>query len=137
MQLRGGRSGRVFINFEEQIEERYAWGFGNATNNQADHWALWQGLPLFMHWKTKKIVIVGDSLIAIHQFYVEPDKISSHSPSIQGHIVEQLKQLESYSFFHVLKGLNGKVDGMANLGVRLAQGTLELNEQHLSFISPP
>lgn len=83
------------------------------------------------------ITIVGDSLIAIRQFQGRQNERFSFGNHLCRHIMELLYQLETYSFFHIPRSLNAKADRMANLGVRLTPGTLEINGNITAIIIPP
>ena len=50
-----------------QQEFEYAWGLGEATNNQIEQWDLWMGLTLLKDSKHRKVVVVGDSMITIRR----------------------------------------------------------------------
>lgn len=88
-------------------------------------------------WNIRKITIVGDSLIVICQFLVGNMGRIIYLHMIQRHIVELLKHLKSYSFFHVLRSLNNEVNTMANRGVQLEKGSLEINGEHITLINSP
>lgn len=56
---------------------------------------------------------------------------------IQWHSVELMKEFEFLSFFHVLRQHNSVVDHLANIGVCLDQGWLEVNGLKQFNLTPP
>ena len=74
---------------------------------------------------------MGDSFIAIRQFQGRLRK------NFGRHIKELLKQLESYSLYHIRRNLNNKADHMANQGVGLTPRDLETNGKITVNITPP
>jgi len=59
----------VLIDPDENKEIKYAWGLEVSTSNEAEFLALFQGLRLTREREIKKLVIIGDSLLVIQQFY--------------------------------------------------------------------
>ena len=80
---------------------------------------------------------MGDSLITICQFQGRLEKNLPYGNKLGRHIRELLKQLESYSIYHIRRNINGKVDHMANQGVGLIPGTLEINGNITTNTTPP
>ena len=80
---------------------------------------------------------MGDSFIAIRQFQGRLRKNFPYGNKLGRHIRELLKQLESYSLYHIRRNINNKVGHMANWGAGLTPGTLEINGNITVNITPP
>jgi len=55
------RGGGIVYRPDGLIDFRYAWGLGNATNNQAEALALLQGICLLKQKRIAHARIIGDS----------------------------------------------------------------------------
>ena len=59
--------GGILLDPGGQMEQRFAWGLGSRTNNEAEWMALLQGLQLIRDKKLRKVLIFGDSRHVIYK----------------------------------------------------------------------
>ena len=64
--------GAIIFVREGKPKVAFSWGLGEATNNQADVLALYQGIFLAKELGFKKLVVIGDSIIITsHMFHTK------------------------------------------------------------------
>ena len=112
--------GGILVDPGGQVEQRFAWGLGSRTNNEAEWMALLQGLQLIREKKLRKVLIFGDSRHVIY-------KLINGYPTGAikcRRLYKKAKLLMSQSFevFHILRHNNKEADNMANVGASLPQG---------------
>ena len=116
------------------MEQRFAWGFGSRTNNEAEWMALLQGLQLIRDKNLRKVLLFGDSRHVIY-------KMINGYPS--GDIKcrrlykkAKLRLPQSFEVYHILRHNNKEADIMANIGANLSQGlySQDGNPPFLKFI---
>ena len=127
-------AGGILLDPGGQVEQRFAWGLGNRTNNEAEWMALLQGLQLIRNKKFRKVLIFGDSRHVIY-------KLINGYPTgaIKCHRLykkDKLLMSQSYEAFHILWHNNNVADNSANVGARLPQGhySQDGNHPYLKFI---
>ena len=127
-------AGGILLDPGGQVEQSFAWGLGNRTNNEAEWMALLQGLHLLRTKKLRKVLIFGDSRYVIY-------KLINGYPT--GAIKcrrlykkDKLLMSQSYEDFHILWHNNTAADSMANVGSRLPQCHYSQDGNHpfLKFI---
>ena len=111
-------AGGILLDPGGQVEQRFAWGLGSRTNNEAEWMALLQGLQLIWDKKLRKVLIFGDSRHVIY-------KMINGYPSGDikcRRLYKKAKQLLPHSseFYHILRHNNKEADAMANIGARLS-----------------
>ena len=116
------------------VEQTFAWGLGNKTNNEAEWLALIQGLHLLRAKKLRKVLIFGDSRHVIY-------KLINGYPigAVKCHRLfekDKLLMPKSYEVFHILRHNNNVAGSMANVGTTLPQGHYSQDGDHpiLKFI---
>ena len=68
--------GSIIFFPEGKPKVAFSWGLGEATNNQADVLALYQGILLAKEMGFKKLVVIGDSVIIMsHMFHTKVRRI--------------------------------------------------------------
>ena len=112
--------GGILVDPGGQVEQRFAWGLGSRTNNEAEWMALLQGLQLIRDKKLRKVLIFRDSRHVIY-------KLINGYPTGAikcRRLYKKAKLLMSQSFevFHILQHNNKEADNMANVGASLPQG---------------
>ena len=122
------------MNPEGYVEQTFAWGLGNRTNNEAEWLALIQGLQILKDKKLRKVLIFGDSRHVIL-------KLTNGYPTRVvkcPRLFEKANILMSstYEDFHILRHNNTAADNMANVGASLPQGHYSQDGNHptLKFI---
>ena len=102
------------------MEQRFAWGLGYRTNNEAEWLALLQGLQLIRDKKLRKVLIFGDSR---HVIYKLINGYPTEAIKCR-RLYDKVKSLMSQSFeaFHILQENNSAADSLSNVGARLPQG---------------
>ena len=119
-----GTGGVIFDSMGNKQKE-YAWGIGRSTNNGAEWLALIKGLELARDMGIEEMSVIGDSLIFIREArnISRDQKIPS---SKMHHILYCLvKEFQTITFLHVLRGQNHQVDNMDNKRVGLRCIVLE------------
>ena len=118
--------GGIILDPGGHIEQTFAWGFRNRTNNEAEWLALLQGLQLLHAKNYRKVLIFGDSKHVI-------SKLINGYPSRAVNcrrLFDKAKLLmsKSYETLHILRHNNSAADIMANMGASLPQGHYRQNE---------
>ena len=113
-------AGGVLLDPGGNIEQSFAWGLGNRTNNEAEWLALLQGLQMLRAKNYRKVLIFGDSKHVI-------SKLINGYPSGAinfRRLYNKVKplMLHSYEPLHILWTNNTVADKMANIGASLPQG---------------
>ena len=111
-------TGGILVDPGGQVEQRFAWGLGSRTNNEAEWMALLQGLHLIRDKNLQKVLIFGDSRHAIY-------KMIHGYPSGDikcRRLYKKLSLPHSFEVFHILRHNNKEADIMANVGASLPQG---------------
>ena len=126
--------GGILLDPGGYVEQTFAWGLGNRTNNEAKWLALIQGLHLLNTKKLRKVLIFRDSRHVIY-------KLLNGYPfgAVKCHrLFEKARLLmsNSYEAFHILRHNNNAADGLANVGTTLPQGHYSQDGNHpiLKFI---
>lgn len=97
------------------------------TNNEAETYALFEGIRLAFSIGVQKITIRGDSMMVI--------RVIVHKNIVEGNIyfgvisriLALLKNFEEYSFFHIKRELNSDVDQKDKEGPNLRKGEIKVN----------
>ena len=112
--------GGILVDPGGQVEQRFAWGLGSRTNNEAEWMAFLQGLQLIRDKKLWKVLIFGDSR---HVIYKLINRYPTGAIKCR-RLYKKAKLLMSQSFevFHILRHNNKEADNMANIGASLPQG---------------
>ena len=127
-------TGGILLNPGGYVEQAFAWGLGNRTNNQVEWLDLIQGLHLLNTKKIHKALIFGDSRHVIYKL------INGYTTGAVKclRLFEKYKLLMSsnYEAFHILRHNNKVADNMANVGATLPQGHYSQDGNHpiLKFI---
>ncbi|GLJ44383.1 hypothetical protein SUGI_0930370 [Cryptomeria japonica] len=123
--------GVVIRNSEGKLLLGSYGGFGVATNNEAEIWALLESLNLCVTNKMTKIVIEGDSLVIIQGIIkrgFESKNLNKWVPCIS----RLLNDINHYEFTHTYREGNRVTDFVANLGVDISLGTTTFDIQLVS-----
>ena len=127
-------AGGILLDPRGQVEQRFAWGLGYRTNNEAEWLSLLQGLQLIRDKKLRKVLIFGNSR---HVIYKLINGYTTGAIKCR-RLYKKAKLLMSQSFevFHILRHNNKEADNMANVGAILPQGlySLDGNLPYLKFI---
>ena len=118
-------AGGILLDPGGHIEQTFAWGLGNRTNNEAEWLALLQGLQFLHAKKFRKVLIFGDSKHVISKL------IHGYSSRVVNcrRLFEKAKLLmsKSYETLHILRHNNFAADTLANMGASLPQGHYSQN----------
>ena len=126
--------GGILLDPGGYVEQTFAWGLGNRTNNEAEWMALIQGLHLLNTKKLHKVLIFRDSRHVIYNL------INGYPVGAVKcrRLFEKAKLLmsNSYEALHILQHNNKAADGMDNVGATLPQGHYSQDGNHpiLKFI---
>jgi ribonuclease HI len=105
----------------------YHLNLGIATNNQAEAYALYQGLHLAKIRNIHSISVIGDSKIIIGYAPNGSHPSNLHLRVILQRIAKMLKLFPNIQFLHVLRRNNQLADIQANEEIDLEQGALVVN----------
>jgi ribonuclease HI len=105
----------------------YHWNLGLATNNQAEAYALYQGLLLAKNRGIHAISVIGDSKIIVRNARKGSQSSNLFLRVILQRIATVTKRFHNIQFFHVLRRNNQLADAQANQAIGLEQGTLVVN----------
>jgi len=119
--------GGIILEPSGKIHLSYAWGLGQASNNQAEILALWQGLTQARNLNIQKINIFGDSRLIIKAVHTKKVPSDIYLGQIFKKICLLLSQFRNYKAQHVLRNLNSLADAEANQGVLLNKSQLSVN----------
>ena len=113
-------AGGILLDPGGKVEQRFAWGLGSRTNNEAEWMALLQGLHLTRDKNLLKVLIFGNSRHVIY-------KMINGYPTGDikcRRLYKKSKLLlpQSFEVFHILRQNNKEADIMANMGANLSQG---------------
>jgi ribonuclease HI len=106
----------------------YAWGLGQASNNQAEFLALWQGLNQALKLGIQSIRIFGDSKQVLETLITKKSPKDSTLAQLYRKSALLLSQFKESHLNHVLRALNGQADAQANNGSLLRKGLIKVNE---------
>ena len=99
------------------------------SNNMAEALALWQGLKIAHEQNLHSLVVFGDSKLII-QFMVSktlPANVFLAAIIKKIHLV--IPNFNVISFYHILRGLNGKANLEANRASSLDPSVLEVSDR--------
>jgi hypothetical protein len=111
------------------IRLSFSWSLGHATNNQAEAYALLQGLLLARQQGLDSIIILGDLKVVINHVRMKTLSTYMKLRAIFLRIQYELEAFHSLAPFHILHHNNVIVDGQANLAIRDTIETLFINRQ--------
>ena len=113
-------AGGILLDHGGHIEQTFAWGLGNRTNNEAEWLALLQGLQLLQDKNYQKVLIFGDSKHVISKLiYGYPlGAVNCRRLFNKANILMP----KTYEPLHILRLNNSAADIMANMGASLPQG---------------
>lgn len=121
--------GGVLTDANGSTKLSYAWGLGNASNNQAEFLALWQGLNQALKLRINKINIARDSKQVIDAINLNKTPKDMCLAQIHKKIRILLDKFQVYKVYHVLRDLNRDADKEANMGSTQAKGQIQINEE--------
>lgn len=114
----------VICDSKGNKQREFAWGIGRKTNNKAEWLGLIKGLETAINLGIKNLMVVGDSLIVIREARNIITNKKNLSSTMHHLLISISKEFQEVNFLHILRGLNGQVDGMANKVVGLSYGSL-------------
>jgi ribonuclease HI len=106
--------GGVILDPKGNTKNTFEWGLGKATNNQAEAFALFQGLRIIDNKHIRNIIVIGDLTLIINlMLKVTPP---SNGTLIRIITPNQARscQVQSVEFYHVLRMLNHQANNLAN-----------------------
>ena len=113
-------AGGILLDPGGNIEQSFAWGLGNITNNEAEWLALLQGLRILQAKNYRKVLIFGDSKHVISKL-INGYPLGAINCRRLYNKVKPL-MLHSYEPLHILRTNNTAADMMENIGSSLPQG---------------
>jgi len=114
----------------------FHWNLGIATNNQAEAYALYQGLHLAKRRNIHSLSVIGDSKIIIGYVRKGSHPPNLHLKAILQTISTTIKLFHNIFLFHILRRNNHLADAQANLEIDLEQSSLVINRISLSTPIP-
>jgi ribonuclease HI len=106
----------------------YSWSLGLATNNQAEAYALLQGLRLAKQEEITSLSILGDSkgILSHLRKHTIPEDMKLKNIFIR--IYQEMESGMDTQIYHVLWHNNQPADMQANKATQKLQGTLCIND---------
>ena len=132
----GGGGGGIIFEPSGKIHLSYAWGLGQASNNQAEILALWQGLIQARNLNIQKINIFGDSRLIIKAVHTKKKPSNMYLAQIFRKVLLLLSHFRTYKIQHVLRNLNSLADAEANRGALMNKSQLIVNEGNSLCVIP-
>lgn len=109
------------INENENGIENEICNYGNfiglKTNNEAEYYALIEGLKEAINRNITELIVFGDSQLVIKQVKGEFKIKSDNLIPLHKRVIELKQQFKYINFVHVLRNKNKRADSLANLGV--------------------
>ena len=128
--------GGILLSNENFVLANYAWGLGTMSNNMAEALALWQGLKLGQEQNLKSLVVFGDSKLILQSLITKNLPSNIFLSAIIQKILLIAAKFHVISFFHILRGLNGKADLEANRATLLDKNVLAVSGRESICIIP-
>ena len=129
-------SGGVLYDPGGNIENTYSWNLGVATNNQAESYALLQGLFIARLQNIKSLLVVGDSKNTIRHLRRSCLIMDVSLKSIVKCIYYILKDFEQVFPWHITWELNYLPHNLANIGVKEEASSLNI-DRNIRFLPAP
>lgn len=95
----------------------FAWGLGQASNNQAEGYALYQGILLTNKDRINSLTIIGDSSTIISFMVSKTSPSNRKIASIVARVQKEIEGFHKISFHQVLRELKSQADMLANKAV--------------------
>jgi len=130
-----GGGGNIFEP-SDNLHLSYAWGLGQASNNQAEYLALWQGLIQARKLNIQKLNIFGDSRLIIKAVHIKKVPTDIYLAQIYRKVRLLLSNFRIYKAHHVLRNLNSLADAEANWGALLNKSQLIVNGESSNYAIP-
>lgn len=89
--------------------------------------ALWKALELTISKELRRIMVLGDSMIAVRKNFKSKFERGSPIITIMNGIALHFEKFEGISPLHIFRHLNVETTKFSNQGETLRQGILELN----------
>ena len=128
--------GGIIFEPSGNLHLSYAWGLGQASNNQAELLALWQGLFQARKLNIQKINIFGDSRLIIKAVHSKKAPTDIYLAQIYRKVRLLLSNFRNYKAHHVLRNLNNLADAEANRGALLHKSQLIVNGESSFYAIP-
>ena len=123
----GGARGIIF-DLGGKIVKTFAWGLRTKTNNDAEWMMLIHGLELIDWGSISKLLVFGDSRQVILKMQSGYSKGSIRCKKNYDRIT-LLNIPPHVLFLHILRGNNGQVNNLENIGDSMPQGSMVYNGQ--------
>jgi ribonuclease HI len=108
------------------------------TNNEAEAYALFEGIRLAQSMGIQSLIICGDSMMVIRVIikgYIVGGNVYS---GVMSQSLALLKNFDECSLYHIKRDLNFEADKRAKEGSRLGIGEIIINgEKRLSYTLKP
>ena len=121
--------GGILLSSENSVLANYAWGLGIMSNNMAEALALWQGLKLAHERNLNSLVVFGDSKLILQSMISKTLSSNIFLAAIIKKILLVTTKFQVISFYHILRGLNGKADMEANRAASLDKNVLAVSDR--------
>ena len=113
-------AGGILLDPGGNIEQSFAWGLGNITNNEAEWMALLQGLHILQAKNYRKVLIFGDSEHVISKLINGYPSGAINFRRLYNKVNPLM--LHSYEPLHILRINYSAAAIMANMGASFPQG---------------
>jgi ribonuclease HI len=107
----------------------FHWSLGIASNNQAEAYALLQGLLLAKKMNIHSLSVIGDSKLIINHARKGTHPTNIYLNSISHRIYLASQSFHNLIYFHVFRHNNKDIDEQANLAIAKESGSLYVNNR--------
>jgi ribonuclease HI len=99
-----------------KLSTKHKW-LGVATNNQAEYWALIEGLKAVREWNPERLEICLDSNLVVHQVRGDYRVKEEELKKLHGEAKALLEAFADWDIKHVDREQNKRADYLANLAI--------------------
>ena len=128
--------GGIILDPSGKLHLSYAWGLGHASNNQAEFFALWQGLNQARKLNIQKIIKFGNSRLIIKALHTKKGPTDINLGQTYRKVLLLLTHFSTHKAYHVLRNLNNLADAEANRGTSLTKSQLIINAEISNHLIP-
>jgi ribonuclease HI len=119
--------GGVITDPRETTETSFTQGLGVLSNNQAEAYALWQGLKIAKDSCARSLVVLGDSKTIINHMIFNSVPVDNPLASIIAQSKQEATNFSEISYYHVMRENNRDTNRWPNEASTLKEGVLMVN----------
>ena len=129
-------AGGVLYSPGGNIENKFSWGLGTKSNNEAEALAILKGCQLATERNIQEVNIFGDSTIIIRGLLYNQGKMNANLECIRHRIKMEFSKIKKVKLYQIPRALNSEADKEANKGSSQAFGIMVLNGKEVYQLVP-